>query len=254
MSRPAMHPQTLQVPTDLVERVADAEFARLLGYPGQRIPQNRIGRRAAECRAWYEEHGRPLAVVRALRIDRIEEPGTSLSNGETFNSHLLAQRLRQADSAVIVVAAVSAGSAVDERSGALWLEGRLDEGYCLDRFGAAVAEQLATWTARSIRAGARDDGLAALPGYSPGYDGWDLADQVTVARCLLPDGAYPPPAPFAVLSSGMISPTNSLLTVFALTPNARLADSMRRRHRCSWCALARCDLRRARFAGRDGAT
>ena len=42
----------------------------------------------------------------------------------------------------------------------------------------------------------------------------------------------------------MLSPRNSMLAVFGLTPQYDAADVAWRRERCAWCSLARCDYRR----------
>jgi hypothetical protein len=186
-----------------------------------------------------------------VAIDRLDAAQVVLADGRRLTSELLAERLRSANAPALVIAAVSAGAQVDERCDLLWRQNRPDEAYCLDRFGAALVEHLSDWAAHALRDSPGAEGLAVLPGYSPGYDGWDLAEQTLVAAALLSGAADPPPGPFEVLSSGMMTPRSSLLSVFGLTPHAERAERMWARHRCTWCSFPGCGLR-ARFATGDG--
>jgi hypothetical protein len=241
-------PLTFDLPADLAARIAEADYARLLGYPDHRIPAGRGRRRAAEARAWYATQGSPWAFARRIAVAALSPEEVVLADGAHFESRILASRLLEAAAPAVVVAAVSAGSEVDERAELLWRRARSEEAYFVDRFGAAVAEHLADWLAAELRAAAKLGGPTVLPAYSPGYAGWNLAQQPTVAASLLSPGADRPPGPFEVLGSGMMTPKNSLLAVFGLTERRGLADRAWTRHRCTWCGLAGCGFR-SRIAG-----
>ncbi len=238
----------LPVPADLAQRVDEAEYARLLDYPQRGIPAGRARRRAMQSRDWYAQNGRPWAFANTVAIDQVAGAEIRLANGELLTSKVLAQRLEAAAANALVVAAVSAGSAVDEHSLAHWREGRPDEGYFLDRFAAAVVEHLAAWAGQHLRGLAVARGLGLLPSYSPGYQGWDLEQQARVARCLDAGGSSPSPRSFEVLPSGMIRPKSSLLAVFGLTPQIEIGENAWRRQTCSWCSLTDCGFRRVRVA------
>ncbi len=240
---------TLPTPHDLADRVDPAEYARLLDYPDRRIPAGRARRRADQGRDWYARNGRPWAFARAVAIERLDDPKIQLANGVLLAGEVLSRRLAEAEATALVAAAVSAGSAVDERSRQLWEAQRPDEGYFLDRFAAAVVEHLAAWASRHLRRLARDHGLALLPGVSPGHEGWDLDQQALVGRCLTANGSAPPPRSFEVLATGMIRPKSSLLTVFGLTRRATRSETAWRRQPCSWCSLTSCGFRRVRVGG-----
>jgi hypothetical protein len=231
----------LALPGDLATRVDPADFARLLGYPDRRLPAGRVRELAARSRSWYAREGRPWALLRPLAVTEIRKSRVHLEDGTELASARLARRLGGAAS--VVVAAVSAGPEVDAESARLWQEERPDAAYCLDRFGAAVTEYLAALTARHLRTASAESGVAALPGYSPGHDGWPLTQQVVLARCLLHGGDVTPPGPFEVLDSGMIRPKNSLLALFGLTRDRDLAAKAWGRGKCSWCSMARCAFR-----------
>jgi len=235
----------LTPPPDLAQRVEETEYARLLGYPDGRIPASRVAELAAASRAWYGAHGRPWVRARAHRIARIAGERIELGGGETLTSGRLAERLAGGGATGVVAAAVSAGDEVDDRSAGLWRDERPDEAYFLDRLGAAAAEHLAAWIGARLREAAAGVALAALPAYSPGYPGWALEEQRTLARCLEGDGRPAPPGGFEVLASGMTRPRSTLLAAFGLTPRRAAAEAAWERHKCSWCSLAACGFRRA---------
>ncbi len=221
-------------------------YGRLLGYPDGELADGRVTELAAESRAWFAANARPWAF--AAPLGRIEVSGSAVvvENGWTFESARLAARLSDIDADRLVVAVVSAGTEVDSASAAHWAEQRPDEGYFLDRFGAAAAIQLGGWAATYLRAQAADDELGLAPGYSPGYDGWDLGDQVKVAKSLIaatPGGLRSLPGALRILDSGMLEPKSSLLAVFGLTTSREAVEGQWARQPCSWCSLSGCSLR-----------
>ncbi|MDH3402797.1 MAG: hypothetical protein OES32_08435 [Acidobacteriota bacterium] len=241
----------LAVPEDLAARVDDADYGRLLGYPAGRPLAGRVRELAAASREWYARNGRPWAFTRRLAVAAVTGGRVELADGALLASPLLARRLGAAGATALVAAAVSAGPEVDAASAEGWREQRPDEAYFLDRFGVAAVEHLAAWAARRLRSEARDLGLAALPGYSPGYPGWALEQQVVLGRCLTRGGEEELPGPLAVLASGATAPRSSLLAVFGLAPPGSAVAGAWERDRCRWCALARCAFRRA-AGGRAG--
>jgi hypothetical protein len=226
---------------DLGGRVDEAEYARLLGYPaGHKLPeQTRV--LSAEARSWYRQHGRPWAAARRVDIRDLGSEELRVE-GESFHSRQLVNRLRGVEATEVIVAVSTAGAEVDQYSASLWSTGRPDEAYFADRFGAAAVEHLATATAVDLRQRIRGLGLAVIPGYSPGYDGWSLTDQGPLFR-LLGLAEIDPPGALSILDSGMLQPKNSLLAIFGVTPQAELAEPLWQRSRCSWCSLSPCALR-----------
>ncbi len=242
----ALRAGALPVPADLARRVTEESYARLLGYPDGRLPGGRVAALADRSRRWFARHAAPWSFARPLVLGRIAGARVPLADGPTFTSRRLAERLGEIAADRLVAAVVTAGSEVDVASARLWREDRPDEAYFLDRFGAAVAVHLGAWTGEHLRALAAAGGLGLAPGYSPGYDGWPLGDQVELAGCLTRSRAGdrdPLPGPLRVLDSGMIEPRSSLLAVFGVTADRAASERQWRRHKCSWCSLARCALR-----------
>ena len=244
-------PAALRLPADLASRIDQAEVARLLGYPDRRLPEGRARERAGQARSWYRQNGDAWALARSIRVAGIGDGEIELAEAESLSSRLLADRLRKGDAEAIMIAAVSAGSTVDVRSAALWKEDRPDEAYFLDRFAAAVTEYLAGWIGDHLRAELARGDRGLLPSYSPGYHGWDLEQQGRLARSLIGAESSAPPF-FEVMDSGMITPRNSLLAVFGVTPRPDLAAAAWDRQPCSWCALTACGFRRVRLASPRG--
>lgn len=228
----------LALPADLARRVSEERYAALLGYPPGTPPAGRAVALTRSSREWFDRNATPWACARTVRIASLTPERVEVESGPSFISTVLAGRLIEIDARRLVVAAVSAGPEVDEASARHWSEDRPDEAYFLDRFGAATAVHLGAWVGERLRNLAAGAGLGLGPGYSPGYDGWSLADQVVVAECL-PEA----PGHLRVLESGMIEPKNSLIAVFGLGERLEAVEEQWRRHGCSWCSRAACGLR-----------
>ena len=233
--------RSLRSPVRVAADVSPADYARLLGYPLGRRLEGRARELAEASRDWFGRHGRAWTARVETGVARIDGGMVVLDGGRAFASDVLARRLLRASSPAVTVAAISAGPEVDERSEALWRTDRPDEAFFLDRFGASVAEHLATTIGEELRhAPGRE--LTALLGYSPGYDTWDLSQQAVVLEALLAGGGDPP-GPLRLLESGMLQPKSSLLAVFGMTPDRALAEAAWARTRCGWCSRRGCDFR-----------
>jgi hypothetical protein len=226
--------------------VQDSEYSRLLGYPAGRALEGRALELASWARAWYAEHGQPWVCVR-------ETPRFDLSNerlrieGHEFASTTLHQLLRHADAENGMLALVSAGRECEEKAGELWREEKPDEYFFLEIFGSAVAEHLVTMTGARLCAWAETRGLAVLPHYSPGYTGWDVADQVPLFDLLRNACGSAFPRDIQIRESGMLEPKKSLLALFGLTRQVERVRGLRELVPCEHCAFAGCDYRRAPF-------
>ena len=245
-------PGPLHLPPDLASSVDERDYARLLGYPKKRIPEGAISKLAATSRRWYQEHGGPAAFACALEIVEIAAARIDLAGGLVLSSPVLAGRLRAGEATALIAAVVTAGPEVDDRARDLWNEERPDESYLLERFGVAVAERLAVWTADELRHRVVENGRDLLPGYSPGYDGWPLEDQPALFSALAGNEGRGPIGELRVLDSGMLTPKSSLLAVFGVTSRPELAERLWNRHKCSWCSLESCGFRHSGSVPRGG--
>lgn len=234
-------PTSLTPPRDLADRVDDAEYARLLGYPNRRALRGPAADAASRARVEFRRTASPWVLSRALAITALGAGEIELEGGGSLSSHLLARRLRRAGADAVVIALVSAGREADERSAALWSEKRPDEAYFADRFAAAVVERLAAWAGDRLRRELRRSGRGLMASYAPGYPGWDLTQMNRVGGCLAGEEGDDR---FEILASGMIRPTSSMMAVFGVTDDLEAADRSWERSGCRWCALTRCQFRR----------
>ncbi|HQR23165.1 MAG TPA: hypothetical protein PK163_00165 [Steroidobacteraceae bacterium] len=239
--------------SDAAAAVSDAEFHRLLGVPrGREVPVE-VAERAGLARRWYEEHGRPFVATRRLALAAISHDAVTLRSGDVLAGPALADRLRDGEAHALVVAAFSAGREVADEAARLWADARPDESYFLDRFAAAVVEQL-VWRASAVLcADATATGEGLLQHLSPGCGRWDLSAQHALMALLLGTTGHQADAwsigPIRLLESGALHPQHSLLAALGVTRRAIVVTS---ESACRNCDLRHCRYRRAAYA-RDAA-
>jgi len=225
--------------------VSETEYLRLLGYPPGRTSDGRACELLAWARSWYAAHGRPWIHRRevALVLD-----GAALTlGGRAFHSQQLLEHLRSCGATRAVLVAVSAGAACEDEARRLWEDGRPDDYFFLETYASAVVEQLVAATSGRLCAEAAHDDLMAVPHYSPGYAGWDVAEQAALFDLVTEGGARALPGPLEVLSSGMLRPKKSQLAVVGLAPRSEAALRVARLLPCERCSCSPCNYRRAAY-------
>lgn len=223
--------------------VQEAEYLRLLGYPRDHQPGDRVRELMAWARDWYARHGRPWVYLReaALRND-----GATLQLDQVaFASLRLQEHFHRHDVCGAMLVAVSAGAECEAHAHELWNQGRPDEYFFLEMFGSAVVEDLVARTSGRICDLAGHRGLMAVPHYSPGYAGWDVAEQNKLFSLIERGVQGSLPGPIEVLSSGMLRPKKSLLAIFGLAP--KLAQAPAAGAPCVECSYSPCRYRRAPY-------
>jgi hypothetical protein len=226
--------------------VQEAEYHRLLGWPAGHAPAERARELAAWARTWYAEHGRPWIYLRRVTLET--GSGALKLDGREFQSDRLRQHLldHQAHSAVLV--AVSAGAECEEHARRLWHEGKPDEYFFLEMFGSAVVEDLVARTSGRLCDLAGHQNLMAIPHYSPGYSGWDVAEQGKLFALIAEGMDRPFPGPIEVMTSGMLRPKKSLLAVFGLAPAGAPGTAVTPAATpCENCSFGPCSYRRAAY-------
>lgn len=225
--------------------VPEPELHRLLGYPRHHDPGERSRELATEARAWFERHGRPWIYWREVALEI--SAATLRLDGVEFRSAKLLRHLGRSGAARALVVAVSAGPECETHAHQLWQDAKPDEYFFLETFGSAVVEQLIAAASGRICDAAAHEKFIAVPHYSPGYAGWDVADQTQLFALLTRGARQPLPGPLEVLSSGMLRPKKSLLAVVGLAPDSAAGRAALRATPCANCSLTPCAYRRAPY-------
>ena len=117
----------------------------------------------------------------------------------------------------------------------------------MEIFGSAVVEHLVTLASGRICGWADQNKMAVLPHYSPGYSGWDIADQIKLWNLIRQNNGGGFPGELDVLESGMLRPKKSLLAVFGVTRDVEQARRFAKLIPCENCSLPGCQYRRGPY-------
>jgi hypothetical protein len=227
--------------------VLDPEYRRLLGYPRGAALSERAQELAGWAHAWYRANGQPWVYVREAAA--LELAGDVIRlEGAPFRSLRLRALLEQAAAGGAVLAAASAGSALEEEAQRLWREEKPDEYFFLEVFGSAVVECLVTAIGARLCGWAESRGFAVLPHDSPGYPGWDIAEQARLLELLRQGGQQPLPGELETIESGALLPKKSQLAVFGLTRHTERVRRLTELSPCQNCSYTPCQFRRAPYA------
>lgn len=225
--------------------VRDEEYERLLGYPKDHALGEREAELAAQARDFYTRNGKPWIYVREVELFRSER--ALRLDGVRFDSQHLSALLEQQDAARAMLVAVSAGRSCEERARRLWEESKPDEYFFHEVFGSAVVEHLVAGASGRICSLAEGEDLVAMPHYSPGYSGWNIADQGKLFELITGGMALALPEPLEVLPGGMLNPKKSLLAVVGLTARTSRSAASHRPVPCEACSFSPCQYRRASY-------
>lgn len=190
---------------------------RHIGLPPGNFGDPRWSSQMAAARTWFQRHGTPWANAATAEIERVEGESIQLAAGRRLTSGILARGFAAVGVERIIVFGASAGPEVEARISELWQIDRPDEAMFLNALAVAVVEHLRSAALARIGELAQCEGARALPHYSPGYEGWSLADQRVLYQ-VLADGARERP-PISVLASGGLSPAKSTLAAVGLAAN-----------------------------------
>jgi hypothetical protein len=227
-----------------VINVSDGEYRRLLGYPRNAPMDDRARELDRMTRDWYARHGRPW--IAAQEVDGIAACGTGVEiAGTVFTAERLRQRVEAASATSVVIVAVSAGAEAEAEAARLWKEEKPDEYYFLEMYASAVVEYLVMAAGGRLCAVADARQMAVLPHDSPGYVGWDVAEQPALLSLFSP-GTFGD-RQIEALPTGMLRPKKSLLAVFGLTPHVDRVRRLTQLVPCDDCPLAGCQFRRRPF-------
>ena len=227
-------------------------FYRLLGYPTGHQPEGRAKEGIEAALHWYQHHGDPEAHTHLAGIESIDRDQVQLEAGFTLRSSVLANRLQRLEASSLVVAGMTAGARVDQKTAEHFEQGRPDAGWALDRVAAATVRQLTRYLQAALCQHFEADGLSVAQHYSPGYVGWDLADQHVLFELLAQKSTQEGVSSVGSLKlkgSTMLLPKSSMLGVYAVAPRDRVPEGTGAAASvpCSQCAQRPCEYRRAPY-------
>jgi hypothetical protein len=239
-------PHTTTLPAGLAASVDERELLRLLGLPRGRALEGELRARAEGARAWYARHGRPFTAARRIDVQGLTRTGVTLSDGTELRSPGLAEALRETRGHAVLVLAASAGREVASEIASAWAEGRPDEAYFLDRFAAAVTEELVRHASGAECRSASQAGETLLSPHSPGCGHFAIGDQHRLMALLggrAAGGERVALGPIELLTTGALAPPHSLLAALGVTRHALEATTPEAL--CRTCELDPCAYRRA---------
>jgi hypothetical protein len=224
--------------------VPTAEYARLLGYPRGRTLHGRAAELADQARAWYRRHGRPWLYARASASLDGASPFVRI-DGVPFTAERLRARLEQSGAHGVALVAVGAGAELEEDASRRWRDEKPDEYYFFDVLGSSIVEHLILVAGARLCAWAGTQGAVVLPHDSPGYPGWDVAEQPRLLELITRTRGTTFPAPIEALASGALRPRKAQLAVFGLTGHPDRVGTAIPDGPCLSCPFAPCAYRRA---------
>jgi hypothetical protein len=226
--------------------VLPQEYTRLLGYPRGWVMEGRARELADWAREWYATNGRPWFYAR--QAESFEIAGDSICiDGTPFSSVRLGNTLRLAEAHSAILVAVGAGAEAEDEARRRWKDEKPDEYFFLEMFASAVVEHLTTATGARLCDWAEQHEMAVLPHYSPGYPGWDIAEQPRLLELMKRTRKERFPAGVDVLDSGMLVPRKTLLAVFGLTRQTETLRRLTELVPCENCSFGPCQYRRAPY-------
>ena len=215
-----------------------ALFRRHLGLPACAELDERLETLIDESRTWYERHGQPWTETKHVPIQRIVYDVIHLEGPQQLRSPLLARGLARVGAYALVVAAISSGEEVERRIDELWKADRVDEAMFLNAYAIAVVEHLRWEAGDRLRREHEPNHETVLPHYSPGYDGWDLADQARLYRLIRGNGG-PSENRLQLLPSGGLVPSKSTLAAYGVTRRADLDEDLEQYWSCRTAPTSR---------------
>ena len=178
-----------------------------------------LGGIRAEYRIFQE-----ISLSRENKILQIE--------GVTFNiKPIIYRQIKEAEAAAFFIG--TAGPVIGEKSRTSMKSGDLLRGYVYDVIGSEVVEAAADRVQKEIRKEAADRGLKITNRFSPGYCGWDVAEQHKLFSFFKDNFCG-----ITLTESALMNPIKSVSGVIGIGRNARYAP-----YQCHLCDDKKCIYR-----------
>jgi hypothetical protein len=206
----------LSLPDLQLESVPMSLLRRHLGLPPCAELDEKLTSLVDQARATYRQIGQPWCRVQLMSIQKITDDTIYLDEDCRFVSTFLAGGLKNAGAHAILATAISAGMRTDAAIDEMWKTDRPDEAMVLNAYTIAIVEHLRWKIGNHLQNQLQADALTLLPHYSPGYEGWSLADQAQLFR-LLRRHDNGEKMPLELLPSGAMRPNKSTLLINGVT-------------------------------------
>ena len=224
----------LRVLDDIPLAIDPDEVLRFQGYKaGVDIP-------SADVRALFDEAltlgrtlMRPRAVLRTLQVRR--EGDQLAADGVTLTIPRIADRWGVVEE--IVAGVCTIGTQLEQRASALWEARELPLAMMLDSVGSAAVESLAEYVNDQLCQEGIARGVKVTNRVSPGYGGWDVAEQRLLWR-LCPGDAID----VSLNDACFMAPTKTITILVGAGVDARVDDYF---SQCARCWMRDCAYRRA---------
>jgi hypothetical protein len=216
-------------------RIDRDEVLRFQGYKrGVDLPSAEVVALFDEALALGERLIEPRVVYRAVPVSR-QAPDTIEAAGETL--HIPEIGRLWGPLAAVGAGIGTVGDAIEERVRALFDAREFPLAVMLDSVGSAAAESLAEYANDLLCQAALPDGLRVTNRISPGYAGWDTAEQRALFR-LCPGE----PIAVALNASCFMTPVKTISFLVGVGPEARVDHYFTQ---CRRCWMRDCAYRRA---------
>ena len=175
----------------------------------------------------------PRAVVRRLPV--VRDVDRLIADGVTLTIPRIAERWGAVDE--IVAGVCTIGAALEAHVASLWQARELPLAMMLDSVGSGAVESLAEYVNDVLCQEGIAHGVNVTNRVSPGYGGWDVAEQRLLWR-LCPGDAVG----VTLNESAFMTPTKSITVLVGAGRAARVDDYF---SQCARCWMRECAYRRA---------
>ncbi len=169
---------------------------------------------------------RPAAIFDLFPVQKVGHNKITLSNGESLRGPDIARFLAPAKQ--VFVAAVSIGSALEDRASRYFGDGERARGYLLDCMGTATMTNLVQQVCMRLESLAAPSGDPLGFPISPGDEGWPLAEQRVLFK-MLPTNLIG----LSLTDSCVMLPKKSVSFVVGLGPGVQTAAET---SQCDYCS------------------
>jgi hypothetical protein len=207
-----------------------SDLSRVMGY--RSLPESIAGP-LDKLFPMFDETIDPIGGFALFQVESSDEAHTVINGVELQTDLIIGRTL--AGATYLAVFAGTIGHMLEENADRFMRAGDTLLGYLSDLAGSTAAEKVAAAVHARVKEYALSEGFTAGNRYSPGYCGWDVAEQKKIFS-LLPDGF----CGIRVTDSSMMLPVKSVSGVIPVGVRVQ-----HRPYACASCTRREC-VRRSR--------